>query len=93
MEWLNLYLIETLLITGLALLAIEILVLGFATFFLFFLGLSFLIVGGLVFINVMPDDVLLSLAAIAVCTGLLAVGLWKPLQKMQKSVKMRPTKE
>ncbi|MFT5811071.1 MAG: hypothetical protein ACI9KM_001835, partial [Rubritalea sp.] len=47
MDWLSNNLAQSLIIAGLALLVIEVVVLGFSTFVLFFVGLAAVITGGL----------------------------------------------
>jgi membrane protein implicated in regulation of membrane protease activity len=81
---------EVLLITGLSLLVIEVLVLGFSTFFLFFFGLG-LIGASLFFFSGMLDaSVSNALIAMSIISGLSAIVLWKPLKKMQNKVDHRP---
>lgn len=94
MNWLTSNLIETLLIVGISLLVIEILILGFSTFFLFFAGLASLLTALLIWIGILPDDVLVTLIAVASFTALFAITLWRPLSKLQKSVdRSRPNSD
>ena len=91
MAWFSDNLIETLLIIGVALLIIEVVVLGFSTFFLFFAGLGALTTSLLIWLGVIPEDYLYSIIAIAVSTGIYALILWKPLSTIQNKVdKTRP---
>ncbi len=75
---------QYLILAGIALLIIEVVILGFSTFFLFFLGVAAIITGGLVFADILTNwiQVIVSLAVItAVSAGL----LWQPLKRMQKT--------
>lgn len=83
MELFSEHLAETLIVIGLILLAVEILVLGFSTFVLFFVGLAALITGGLMYISLVPDTLFGAIGSIAVLTAILAVALWRPMKKMQ----------
>ncbi len=71
---------------GLLLLAIEILVLGFSTFVLFFVGGAALITGILIQFGIVPDTALNATLFVSLFTAVLAVFLWKPLKNMQKDV-------
>lgn len=77
------YLPQLLITSGIALLAIEVLVLGFATFILFFLGISLMLTGLLVWLGLLPDTWSVLMISNAVLTAFLAVFLWKPLRKLQ----------
>lgn len=87
--WLTDNLAQSLIAIGLLLLAIEILVLGFATFVLFFVGLAALISGALIYIGVVPDTVSGALLSVGVSTVLFAVVLWKPLKNLQAKVETK----
>jgi hypothetical protein len=54
MNWISNNLPESLIMAGLALLLIEVVVLGFSTFVLFFVGLAALVAGGLMAVGVLP---------------------------------------
>ena len=71
---------------GLILLVIEIAVLGFSTFVLFFVGGAAVITGLLMQIGVVEDTNLNATLYVSLFTALLAVFLWKPLKNMQKDV-------
>ena len=86
MSWFTENLVESLLIIGLVLIGIEVLVLGFSTFVIFFVGLAALVSAGLIFIGVIPASVLSAVLSVGVISGLAAVFLWKPLKRMQSSV-------
>lgn len=86
MDWLSNNLAESMIIVGLALLVVEIVVLGFSTFVLFFVGLAAVITGVLLYIGVLPDSMLSTLTSTAILTALLAIFLWRPLKAMQNKV-------
>lgn len=86
MNWIAENMAEFLVVLGLALLVIEIMVLGFATFILLFVGIAAIVTGGLMYMAVIPDTMLAAFFTMAVGTGLVAVLLWKPLKSMQQDV-------
>lgn len=86
MEWVANNLAESLLIIGLALLAIEIAVLGFSTFVLFFVGLAAALSGILIYVGLIPETLLSAALTVAILTAVAAIVLWKPLKKMQNKV-------
>ncbi len=89
MDGLNLIsdnLIQTVLIIGIVLLIVEVAVLGFSTFFLFFAGLAAITTALLMWLGLFPEVFLYSLVSIAVFTLLYASLLWKPLSNMQNKV-------
>lgn len=75
----------SLIIAGIALLIIEVAILGFATFVLFFMGSSMVITGVLMLIGVLDDTYIVAFWSNAIVTGILAALLWKPLKKSQQS--------
>lgn len=77
-------LIATMLVIGFALLAIEVLILGFSTFILFFVGIAAIVTGVLFFIGLMPESILNAFLSTAILSTLLAVVLWQPLKNMQQ---------
>jgi membrane protein implicated in regulation of membrane protease activity len=89
MDWVSNNLAESLIIVGLALLVMEVVVLGFSTFVLFFVGLAAVITGGLMSTGVLPDSMLNALSSIGVLTALLAIFLWRPLKSMQNNVERK----
>jgi len=89
MNWVNDNLSESLIIAGLALLVIEVVVLGFSSFVLFFVGLAALVAGGLMALAVVPDSMLSALSSVGVLTALLAMLLWRPLKSMQGKVESK----
>lgn len=86
MNWLANNIIETVLIVGVVLLIIEVAVLGFSTFFLFFAGLASVVTAGLMWMSIVPETYLYALVAISALTLLFAILLWKPMSSMQSSV-------
>ena len=89
MNWVNDNLSESLIIVGLALLVIEVVVLGFSSFVLFFVGLAALVAGGLMALAVIPDSMFSALSSVGVLTALLAMLLWRPLKSMQGKVESK----
>jgi membrane protein implicated in regulation of membrane protease activity len=89
MDWVSNNLAESLIIVGLALLVVEVVVLGFSTFVLFFVGLATVITGGLMSTGILPDSMLAALSSIGVLTALLAILLWRPLKSMQNNVERK----
>lgn len=86
MDWAFNNLAESLLILGILLLVIEIAVLGFSTFVLFFVGCAAVVTAGLLYMGIIPDTLLAALLSTGVLTALSAVLLWKPLKNMQTKV-------
>lgn len=68
---------------GFILLAIELLVFGFASGVLLFGSLGALLTGGLLWFELIPNNFLSGIASFAVCTALITALLWIPLRKMQ----------
>ena len=89
MNWISNNLCEFLIMTGLVLLVIEVVVLGFSTFVLFFVGLAALLAGGLMAIGAIPDSTLSAFYSVGVLTALLAMLLWRPLKSMQGKVEVK----
>jgi membrane protein implicated in regulation of membrane protease activity len=86
MDWAFNNLAESLLILGILLLVIEVAVLGFSTFVLFFVGCAAIVTAGLLLIGIVPDTMLAALLSTGVLTALSAILLWKPLKNMQTQV-------
>lgn len=80
---------EILMVVGLAALIIEIAVLGFATFVLLFLGASLLITGLAMNFGLLDTTLVTALWSNALLTTVLALGLWKPLRRMQNNVESK----
>ncbi len=89
MDWVSNNLAESLIIAGLTLLVIEVVVLGFSTFVLFFVGLAAVITGVFLYSGILPDSMLSALSSIGVLTALLAIFLWRPLKSMQNKVERK----
>ncbi|MDC1383948.1 NfeD family protein [Candidatus Puniceispirillum sp.] len=89
MNWINNNLSESLIIAGLALLVIEVVVLGFSTFVLFFVGLAAVVAGGLMAFGLVPNSMLSALSSVGVLTALLTMLLWRPLKSMQGKVESK----
>jgi membrane protein implicated in regulation of membrane protease activity len=83
---------QTLIVVGIIALIIEVVILGFATFVLFFLGLSLILSGGLMYAGLIEQNWLNALWINAVLTFLLSLSLWKPLKRMQENVEPHDVK-
>ncbi|MGY5451341.1 NfeD family protein [Agarivorans sp. MS3-6] len=77
------YIPQTLVTLGIILLTIEVVLIGFATFILFFVGLSLVLTGSLVWLEILPDSWNAILLANAIATSVIAAVLWKPMRKLQ----------
>lgn len=86
MQWFSEHYAETLLVIGIVILAIEVMVLGFSTFFLFFIGLATIVTAVLMYIGLVPETWLVSLMSISIFTVLFALVLWKKLKGLQSDV-------
>lgn len=86
MEVINDNLSEILVFIGLALLVIEVVVLGFSTFVLFFLGLACVLTGAVMYVGIIPESIMSTFVGVAVITAASAGLLWKPLKNMQNKV-------
>lgn len=75
---------QALMAAGLFLAAIDLLVFGFATFFLTLLGLSLLTTGGLIYFSVLDSSVSSILIAVTLLTAVYGLFLWKPLKRLQE---------
>lgn len=84
--WLTDNLAQSLIALGLIMLAMEILIFGFATFVLFFVGLAAVISGALIYMGVVPDTMSGALLSVGLGTVLLAAVLWQPLKNLQTKV-------
>ncbi|MEI8632710.1 NfeD family protein [Vibrio sp. PP-XX7] len=77
---------QSLFVVGLILLVIEVAVLGFSTFVLFFAGLAAIVTGVLLYLGIIPDSGLSAILSTGILTFIAAVILWRPLQRMQSNV-------
>ena len=84
MDYIAAHLAESLIIIGLILLAIEVLVLGFTTFFVFFIGVGTIATGTLMLWGIVPATWVNALWLTALLTGIVALLSWRPLQRMQQ---------
>ena len=92
MDWAFNNLAESLLILGILLLVIEVAVLGFSTFVLFFVGCAAVVTAGLLYIGIIPDTWLSAMFSTGILTGILAILLWKSLKNMQTQVETTKVK-
>jgi membrane protein implicated in regulation of membrane protease activity len=79
-------LIETILIIGVLLLIVEVVVLGFSTFFLTFTGLAAIATAVIMWLGLIPETFPWTISSIAVFTIVFAALLWKRLSKLQNTV-------
>ncbi|MFT5708573.1 MAG: hypothetical protein ACI9ES_002876, partial [Oceanospirillaceae bacterium] len=77
---------------GLVVLVIEILVLGFSTFFLFFLGIGLISTGLIFFAGAVEQTAIAALVSVSLISSVAAIVLWRPLKKMQNSVEKKQIK-
>jgi len=77
---------QSLVILGLILLAIEVIVLGFSTFVLFFVGLASIFTGILIGIGALESDIFDASLAVGVLSALIAAVSWKPFKLLQNNV-------
>jgi len=73
---------------GFALLAIEILIFGFASGVLLFGGIGALITGALLWFNVVDVNWIFSIGIFAIATALATLLLWFPLKQMQSGAEL-----
>ena len=85
MEWVISNLASFLIVIGLALLAIEMLVLGFSVFILFFIGLACLVSSFLMMVGLLPESMVAAAGSVAVLSLVFAGALWRSLKKMQNT--------
>jgi membrane protein implicated in regulation of membrane protease activity len=86
MEWATNNILETILIIGVLLLILEVAVLGFSTFFLFFAGLAAVTTALVMWTGLVDETWLHGMFSIAVFTLVYALLLWKRLSAMQNEV-------
>lgn len=72
-------------VIGVGLGILEITVLGFGTVFLLFIAIGCLLSALLIFIGIMPDNVLAASLGVAIISSVAALTLWKPLKKLQNT--------
>lgn len=74
---------QALMAIGLLMAVVDVLVFGFATFFLTLIGLAMLVSGGLMYFGIIPDRITSVLISVAFLTAFFSVLLWKPLKGLQ----------
>jgi len=77
---------------GFILLAVELLVLGFATGFVLFLGLAALVTGGFLWAKIIPVSWLGGIVSFTLSSVLISAALWKPFNNLQHS-RQKPEKD
>jgi len=92
MEYFLAHLAQSFIVLGLVLLAIEVLVLGFSTFVLFFIGIGAIATGALMALGVIPETFLNSLLVTAIISTAVALISWKPMKNMQNKVESKHVK-
>ncbi|MEQ3651880.1 MAG: NfeD family protein [Glaciecola sp.] len=92
MEWFANNLIESILIIGVVLLIIEIVVLGFSTFFLFFTGLAAIVTALIIWLGLIPETFLSTLISVSAFTLVFALALWKKLSALQNKTDTKRAK-
>ncbi|GGF78465.1 NfeD family protein [Alteromonas lipolytica] len=92
MDWITANVTTVLVITGLLLLIIEVAILGFATFVLFFVGLAALVTAGLFYIGLLDASYVNAFFSSAIFSAIFAVLLYKPLKQMQQQVDNKTVK-
>ena len=83
---------QSLFVVGLILLVVEVTVLGFSTFVLFFVGLASMVTGALLYLGILPDNVLSAMFSTGILTLVAALLLWKPLKRIQSNVSAKKIK-
>ncbi|MEN9465473.1 MAG: hypothetical protein RL217_1654 [Pseudomonadota bacterium] len=83
MDWLAHNLAQVLLGAGLVSLIVDMVIFGFSTFILVFLGLSLVLTGTMMWLGIIPDTLSLALWSNAIVTAILAALLWQPLKRWQ----------
>jgi inner membrane protein len=85
MEWLASNFASLLVFFGVVLLVIEVGLLGFSVFILFFVGLACILTGALIMLGLVPETLVAAFGSIALLSVVLAAVLWVPLKKVQNS--------
>lgn len=89
MDLLTNNLAEGLFIIGLILLVVEVVVLGFSTFVLFFVGIAAIATSLLLYSGLLPNNVLSAFLCTGVITLIAAALLWQLLKRMQSDVSVK----
>ncbi|MGB0734087.1 MAG: NfeD family protein [Pontibacterium sp.] len=90
MEFIDQYLVQTLAVLGIAVLAIEMLVLGFSTFVLAYVGIALVLTSIAMWAGVIPVTIASAVLSSAVFTAIAWALLWKPMKNMQNKVDSTP---
>lgn len=90
MSFLAAHVAQLFIVVGLALLALEIVILGFSTFVFFFIGIASLLTGGMMYLGLLEQSLLPGIGWVAGLSCVMAMLLWKPLKAMQKDVVKTP---
>jgi membrane protein implicated in regulation of membrane protease activity len=91
MQYLLSNLAQSFIVLGLILLAVEVLVLGFSTFVLIFVGIGTIAAGILMALSMVPETVFNAILVTAVISTLVAIVSWKPMKRMQNKVESNQT--
>ncbi len=83
---------EGLFVVGLILLVIEVSVLGFSSFVLFFVGLAAIATDILLYIGIVPNSSLSALFSMGIMTAIVAIILWRPLKRIQSHISFKKVK-
>ncbi len=75
---------------GFALLGLELVVLGFSTGFVLFLGIGALITGGLIWFGIVPPTWLAGVTSFGLSSALITVLLYKPFKSLQSDRTVAP---
>ena len=82
-EYLNQHQSEFWIVSGFAILILEITLLGLATGVLLFVGLGALATGLLMQFGILPETWLAGLSGFGISSGVITVLLWRPLKRLQ----------
>lgn len=91
MDWLLNYLPQVLMTIGILALILEVVILGFATFIFFFVGLSFVISGFCMYMEWLPNTLSVAVWANIILTLVLALVLWRPFKSLQNKPVLQKT--
>lgn len=76
---------SVLVVMGIVLITLEIVVFGFSTIFLVFIGLACFVTAALIWLGILPSALLPAMASVAIFTFVFAVALWKPFRRLQNT--------
>ncbi|XOV80562.1 MAG: NfeD family protein [Aestuariibacter sp.] len=83
MDYIQENLVEVFLIVGFVLLGVEILILGFATFILLYVGIAAVLTGILMYSGLIEQSLNQGILFTGVLTAVLAAGSWRKLREIQ----------